>query len=511
MPVQAGSASPSRRHPRRPSRLHLVITPAVPQHRPQQQKQRPSHQEPDQRPVDPHELQVTPHSQLQLVTIVRVSQPATTAAMKVESCCCALGSSSPPRFPSPAATAAGRPRPPPGTCPGSPAIPRSPQASARSAVPRPPRPPAASAPTRPTSTPAPCRAPPPGGSPGRSPAPAPGPSPSGPAPAAPIRRTPRAGCSRRVHPVQLLPQHPPAPGSPLRPQDPAHQPPALRPHHLLDELPQLVLLALQHAPQLAHQERHHLLVPPAIHSVRSARATTTPAPGPPSRRGASRATVRAPARPRPLPGWRQHLRQRLRRRFRRSRVAQEPRHHRRHVEPPSTRPTSPASPRAAPRTAPAPDPNRAFCRGMIAVCGIGSPSGCRNSAVTANQSAIPPTNPAFALACSSSAQNRCGSAYRPRSASPSPAAARSRTPLPGQTAARTASVSGRGASWVSGRTPASGSAACAHVARCFLACSGGARRAGDHPRRLRCPGPGALPRRASRAAVLPLRTSPRTG
>ena len=29
--------------------------------------------------------------------------------------------------------------------------------------------------------------------------------------------------------------------------------------------------------------------------------------------------------------------------------------------------------------------------GMIAVCGIGSPSGCRNSAVTANQSASAPT------------------------------------------------------------------------------------------------------------------------
>ena len=37
---------------------------------------------------------------------------------------------------------------------------------------------------------------------------------------------------------------------------------------------------------------------------------------------------------------------------------------------------------------------------MIAVCGIGSPSGWRNSAVTANQSAMPPTNPAFAADCS---------------------------------------------------------------------------------------------------------------
>ena len=30
-------------------------------------------------------------------------------------------------------------------------------------------------------------------------------------------------------------------------------------------------------------------------------------------------------------------------------------------------------------------------RGISAVCGIGSPSGCRNSAVTANQSAMAPT------------------------------------------------------------------------------------------------------------------------
>ena len=39
-----------------------------------------------------------------------------------------------------------------------------------------------------------------------------------------------------------------------------------------------------------------------------------------------------------------------------------------------------------------------FLRGMIAVCGIGSPSGCRNSAVTANQSASAPTIEASAVA-----------------------------------------------------------------------------------------------------------------
>ncbi len=47
-------------------------------------------------------------------------------------------------------------------------------------------------------------------------------------------------------------------------------------------------------------------------------------------------------------------------------------------------------------------PSRAFCAGMMAVCGIGRPSGWRNSAVTANQSAIPPTNPALAAACNTS-------------------------------------------------------------------------------------------------------------
>ncbi len=36
-------------------------------------------------------------------------------------------------------------------------------------------------------------------------------------------------------------------------------------------------------------------------------------------------------------------------------------------------------------------PNSSFLRGTSAVCGIGSPSGCRNNAVTANQSAMAPT------------------------------------------------------------------------------------------------------------------------
>jgi len=43
-------------------------------------------------------------------------------------------------------------------------------------------------------------------------------------------------------------------------------------------------------------------------------------------------------------------------------------------------------------------PILSLLRGMIAVCGIGSPSGWRNRAVTANQSAMPPTSPASAKA-----------------------------------------------------------------------------------------------------------------
>jgi hypothetical protein len=43
-------------------------------------------------------------------------------------------------------------------------------------------------------------------------------------------------------------------------------------------------------------------------------------------------------------------------------------------------------------------PIRSLRRGMIAVWGMGTPSGCRNSAVTANQSARPPTIDASAVA-----------------------------------------------------------------------------------------------------------------
>ena len=50
------------------------------------------------------------------------------------------------------------------------------------------------------------------------------------------------------------------------------------------------------------------------------------------------------------------------------------------------------------RTRPDPRPAGPSCGGMIAVCGIGMPSGCLNNAVTANQSASAPTMPASAAA-----------------------------------------------------------------------------------------------------------------
>jgi hypothetical protein len=43
-------------------------------------------------------------------------------------------------------------------------------------------------------------------------------------------------------------------------------------------------------------------------------------------------------------------------------------------------------------------PMRSLRDGTIAVCGMGTPIGCRNSAVTANQSAMPPTMAASAKA-----------------------------------------------------------------------------------------------------------------
>ena len=57
-------------------------------------------------------------------------------------------------------------------------------------------------------------------------------------------------------------------------------------------------------------------------------------------------------------------------------------------------------------------PIRSLLRGMIAVCGIGSPSGWRNSAVTANQSASPPTIAASANARTKPSHGRPGSRWR---------------------------------------------------------------------------------------------------
>ena len=63
-------------------------------------------------------------------------------------------------------------------------------------------------------------------------------------------------------------------------------------------------------------------------------------------------------------------------------------------------------------------PSRSFWVGMIAVCGIGMPSGWRNSAVTANQSAMPPMKPALAAACSRSAHQPSGNAKLPSVSAP---------------------------------------------------------------------------------------------
>ena len=76
----------------------------------------------------------------------------------------------------------------------------------------------------------------------------------------------------------------------------------------------------------------------------------------------------------------------------------------------STRDTS-AGVNTCPATKrPSARPSRAFWFGMMAVCGIGRPSGWRNKAVTANQSAMPPTKPALALACSRSVPQPGGKA-----------------------------------------------------------------------------------------------------
>jgi hypothetical protein len=52
----------------------------------------------------------------------------------------------------------------------------------------------------------------------------------------------------------------------------------------------------------------------------------------------------------------------------------------------------------SPTKSPSERPRTSFFVGMIAVCGMGSPIGRLNSAVTANQSASAPTMPASAAA-----------------------------------------------------------------------------------------------------------------
>ena len=54
---------------------------------------------------------------------------------------------------------------------------------------------------------------------------------------------------------------------------------------------------------------------------------------------------------------------------------------------------------------------RVWFSGMIAVCGIGRPSGRRNSATTAYQSAMPPIVAASANAATKDSQGHCASKY----------------------------------------------------------------------------------------------------
>ena len=64
------------------------------------------------------------------------------------------------------------------------------------------------------------------------------------------------------------------------------------------------------------------------------------------------------------------------------------------------------------RNAASASPMRSLLRGMIAVWGIGRPSGWRNSAVTANQSASPPTIAASANALTHASAGCAGSSAR---------------------------------------------------------------------------------------------------
>ncbi len=58
----------------------------------------------------------------------------------------------------------------------------------------------------------------------------------------------------------------------------------------------------------------------------------------------------------------------------------------------------------SPTNSPRDTPSWSFLVGMIAVCGMGRPSGRRKRAVTANQSASAPTMPASAAAATYAAQ-----------------------------------------------------------------------------------------------------------
>ncbi len=206
--------------------------------------------------------------------------------------------------------------------------------------------------------------------------------------------------------VQLAVQRGQHPARHLRPDRPADQAAALLAHPLLISARSCSSLVASSLAELGHDEGQHVLVPPARHQrvqrPRHHRAGAAAAQD--ARHDARQQPPRPPVLDRRQQA-RQHLGQRVRGGLGRRRVGQEAAQDAGQVDPATAFGAASASVNTWLATKrPSARPSRAFCAGMMAVCGIGRPSGWRNSAVTANQSATPPTKPAFALACSNSVQ-----------------------------------------------------------------------------------------------------------
>ena len=186
-------------------------------------------------------------------------------------------------------------------------------------------------------------------------------------------------------------------------QRPADQPAALFAHPLLDRGAQRGLLARPAATSIWPRTKpKHLLVPAAldqaVQRARHDRRRRRRRPGCAARSARPRA---APGRPPPSPAaaaaWRRAPRPPAGADCGSVEEAVQDAAAGRAAA--ARRPTSAGVNTWLATNRPSARPSRSFCVGMIAVCGIGRPSGWRNSAVTANQSAMPPTNPALAAAC----------------------------------------------------------------------------------------------------------------